>query len=337
MHGLRKIPLEDNYKQTLPAGSASKQADSMLFFSMGMFILDDIVYPSGRKETNRIGGAGTFATVGAGIVTSTQDRKRVGFIVDKGSDFPDECEDQLRQYSLGIRWRSTPERKTTRALNVYGTNDERHFEYLSPKLQVTVDDLPSTKVLHLICSPQRCVEFVSNHANDSILIWEPVETACKSEEWDSVRKIWNKVQVFSPNLLEAGLFVGLDTEADDPEQLLREHYDGFHGWLILRCGARGSLLRSPNRTFKWYPAYHRNPKAVKDPSGGGNSFLGGLGAGLAEDPTDWDLAMAKGSVAASFIIEQIGLPTYDLNYDTWNGCNVSQRLNQYLEMLNARD
>lgn len=316
--------------------SSNNMPSPMLFFSMGMFILDDIIYPDGRRETGKIGGAGTYATVGAGLVSTRQERPRMGFVVDKGSDFPVECEQQLKQYNLGILWRDTPERKTTRALNVFGLMQERYFEYLTPKLQVTPQELPRSKVFHIICAPDRCEEFTKNISADAISVWEPVETSCKAEQWGHVKRVWNSVQIFSPNLLEAGLFVGLNFESGNPEQLLMDHYNDFQGWLVLRCGARGSLLRSPSRQFKWYPAYHSNQENVKDPAGGGNSFLGGLGAALAENPTDWDLAMAKASVASSFIIEQTGLPVYDATNNLWNGCDVSQRLEEYLKHISEQ-
>ncbi|KAJ8105637.1 hypothetical protein ONZ43_g7348 [Nemania bipapillata] len=71
----------------------------------------------------------------------------------------------------------------------------------------------------------------------------------------------------------------------------------------------------------------RKKGKVVDPTGGGNTFLGGLAIALARGK-GLEEAAAWGSVAASFAIEQIGMPT--LGYDddgreTWNGVRVDER------------
>lgn len=86
---------------------------------------------------------------------------------------------------------------------------------------------------------------------------------------------------------------------------------------------------------KWIPAYHTDKEKVVDPTGGGNTFLGGLAVGLArgkplEEAATW------ASVAASFAIEQVGPPTLEKDDDgveTWNGVSVDERLNDFLERL----
>lgn len=78
----------------------------------------------------------------------------------------------------------------------------------------------------------------------------------------------------------------------------------------------------------WVPAYHRDPSKVVDPTGGGNSFLGGLATALARGK-DMEEAAVYGSVSASFAIEQIGMPmlgTGENGRETWNGVLVEDRL-----------
>ncbi|KAI9167273.1 hypothetical protein HJFPF1_03399 [Paramyrothecium foliicola] len=86
---------------------------------------------------------------------------------------------------------------------------------------------------------------------------------------------------------------------------------------------------------RWIPAYHQNPEAVVDPTGGGNTFLGGLSVALARGYGVEDAAI-RGSVAASFAIEQIGLPALgrDSNgNETWNEDIVEERLQDFLARL----
>lgn len=86
---------------------------------------------------------------------------------------------------------------------------------------------------------------------------------------------------------------------------------------------------------KWIPAYHTDKEKVVDPTGGGNTFLGGLAVGLARGKSLEEAAMWA-SVAASFAIEQVGPPTLEKDDDgveTWNGVSVDERLNDFLERL----
>lgn len=87
---------------------------------------------------------------------------------------------------------------------------------------------------------------------------------------------------------------------------------------------------------KWLPAYFTEAQAerVVDPTGGGNGFLGGLAVALARGKGVVEAA-GWGSVAASFMIEQVGVPVLGKNEDgdeTWNGSRVEERLEEYMKM-----
>jgi len=90
---------------------------------------------------------------------------------------------------------------------------------------------------------------------------------------------------------------------------------------------------------RWLPAYFsaREEEKVVDPTGGGNGFLGGLAVGLARGK-DVVEACAWGSVAASFCIEQVGVPVLGEALDgkgreVWNGESVEERLDKYLRKV----
>jgi hypothetical protein len=83
---------------------------------------------------------------------------------------------------------------------------------------------------------------------------------------------------------------------------------------------------------RWLPAVHTNAEKVVDPTGGGNSFLGGLAVALARGK-GIEEAAAWGSVAASFAIEQVGVPVLGLDREgreTWNGVRVEERLREFM-------
>ena len=86
---------------------------------------------------------------------------------------------------------------------------------------------------------------------------------------------------------------------------------------------------------KWMPAYHQSAEKVEDPTGGGNSFLGGLAVGLVRVPGYLEEAAIWGSVSASFAIEQVGMPVLSQAADgeTWNGVRVEDRLSDFKQRL----
>ena len=84
---------------------------------------------------------------------------------------------------------------------------------------------------------------------------------------------------------------------------------------------------------RWLPAVHSDAEKVVDPTGGGNGFLGGLAVALARGKAVEEAA-AWGSVAASFAIEQVGMPllgTDEKGKETWNGVRVEERLREFME------
>ncbi|KAK0129045.1 hypothetical protein ONS95_000984, partial [Cadophora gregata] len=95
---------------------------------------------------------------------------------------------------------------------------------------------------------------------------------------------------------------------------------------------------------KWLPAYFGGGESerVVDPTGGGNGFLGGLAIALARGRGVVE-ASAWGSVAASFMIEQVGVPVLtsaasgeegnEGEVELWNGVLVEKRLEDYLKKI----
>lgn len=144
------------------------------------------------------------------------------------------------------------------------------------------------------------------------------------------------------------------------------------GAVVVRCGKMGCLVSSRKRMSVWLPAYYQpegegtnrnsdegndpkngnrskssgngprakegdktHPKVV-DPTGGGNAFIGGLAIGLVRNSGNFVLAAAMGTIAASFAIEQIGIPTLskkEPGKELWNGVDVQGRLEEYQKMV----
>ncbi|KAK4230071.1 Ribokinase-like protein [Podospora fimiseda] len=84
---------------------------------------------------------------------------------------------------------------------------------------------------------------------------------------------------------------------------------------------------------RWIPSYYsgvEGKEKVVDPTGGGNTFLGGLSVALARGKSIEE-ACCWGNVAASFAIEQVGMPLLgEGGEETWNGEVVEERLKRFL-------
>ncbi|KAI0447810.1 Ribokinase-like protein [Xylaria telfairii] len=135
------------------------------FVTLGMFIIDDIEYLAPTPPVKDIlGGAGTYSALGARLLSPPPRSGSVGWIVDKGSDFPPDLETLIESWGTSVLLRETPERLTTRGWNGYDEHQNRAFRYTTPKKRLTAEDLTpellASRTFHLICSPQRCRELV---------------------------------------------------------------------------------------------------------------------------------------------------------------------------------
>ena len=72
-----------------------------------------------------MGGAGTYSALGARLLSAPPHSKRVGWIVDAGSDFPPQLRREIAAWDTSCLIRETPMRLTTRGWNGYGENEHR--------------------------------------------------------------------------------------------------------------------------------------------------------------------------------------------------------------------
>ena len=189
-----------------------------------------------------------------------------------------------------------------------------------------------------------------------IFVWEPMEGSCRPDELPSFYKALKFVDVFSPNEHELSLLCNgarSDENSMAPEilyqfcnQLLTLGPGDESRAVVVRRGAAGCVVASHDR-FVSLPAYHRPPPdgsaeevaawhadktRTWDVTGGGNAFLGGVCIGLLSSANDQvvesglaplELAAIYGSVAASFAIEQVGMPKLNRRQadgtELWNG------------------
>lgn len=204
-----------------------------------------------------------------------------------------------------------------------------------------------------------------------IFVWEPMEDSCKHDQLPAFYEAMKYVDVFSPNGPEFAQLMGLGMDSELSFDLLEANCNklldlGFGrkpSAVVVRLGARGCHVGESARHFQ-FNSYHSmirdahkfphqfldgddepftvvTDRVVDDVTGGGNAFLGGFCIGLVDAPevppfTTFEAAAAWGTVAASFAVEQAGMPKVTLledGHELWNGEPMYHRLNAYNVMV----
>ena len=330
----------------------------MLFTTNGMIILDDIHTISGEHYTDVLGGAGTYAILSSSMVKPGKS----AWIVDRGSDFPEKVTHEINQWNSGAIFRDSKDRLTTRGANYYGANDLRQFSYLTPKKQITAQDwietygienLKNINCFHLICSPGRVYEIFEKLSGIEELkechptyIWEPLPDSMIKDNYNMIKQLMNRNEhiLISPNSAEAARLFGIEEPVEiDKCNILLKRFDNFmnqENSCILRCGKFGSITLSScngvsERQVNHLPAYHMlTQEQVIDPTGGGNSFLGGFSMGYALT-NNIDIGNICGTITAGCNIEQVGPAKYDsISGKINNSKTFKERLRYYIETFN---
>lgn len=214
----------------------------------------------------------------------------------------------------------------------------------------------SSSAFHFLASPdlvreqiQQLLNLRESKAIDALplLVWEPLPGSCKADLKDEHFAAAKLVDVFSPNHLE---FQALFEDSGPPSangtldrQSLESHTELFldrgvgpdgRGAVIIRAGGDGCLVSSnliPGR-HEWLPAFYDSDSEVVDATGAGNTFLGALTFAMSACGHDVVEASALASVAASFSLQQIGLPNLCTEGELrghWNGDTFARRYEAY--------
>lgn len=108
----------------MPTTDRDDSPEDIEFVSLGMFIIDEIEFPT-NTVYDVLGGAGTYSAIGARIVSPPPSSRGVGWVVDAGNDFPSKLRDVINSWETSCRIRETPWRQTTRGWNGYGAHEHR--------------------------------------------------------------------------------------------------------------------------------------------------------------------------------------------------------------------
>lgn len=187
-----------------------------------------------------------------------------------------------------------------------------------------------------------------------IIVWEPKAYSCAPENLQAFIEAMRVVDVFSPNHIELARIVGKEIPTSLDEwfleslcaPLLSPQNGGLNpqGMLVVRAGDQGCFIKGQSLQ-KRLPAYYAPsekpeviPQASKvvDTTGAGNTFLGAFAVGFLTSSSDVTFAACAGNVAASFVVEQVGVPSLSLSEDgteLWNGEDFFARFQAYRARL----
>lgn len=202
----------------------------------------------------------------------------------------------------------------------------------------------------------------------AFFVWEPIPGLCIPNELDNFLEAIRYVDTVSPNLEELGAFFGvsfftygtinMDSLLDVCASILFGRSNSLLSCIVVRMGHWGCLVADHLGATMIDPYHqavgdkfvtHESEQSasrwnkVTDPTGAGNAFLGGFCIGMTVPPdtrfsgialsTDSQIVMAAicGTVAASFAVEQVGMPvlstsTVQKGQELWNDDNVRARI-----------
>lgn len=95
---------------------------------------DDIQLGAEKPVLQKVmGGAGTYAALGALLIAGREQGKRVSHIVDAGNDFPAEHRAELQRWGTNACFKEHQDRLTVRAWNGYNGQDESSCKLVPEK------------------------------------------------------------------------------------------------------------------------------------------------------------------------------------------------------------
>ncbi len=273
-------------------------------------IIDDLVLPDGRTYMGLLGGGGPQTAFGMKLWAGGS----VGLCAGVGADFPPPHRNgwtPWRSTRAGCACsrsipRSAPGRSSKRTARAPRSGETRG-SVIPAHLAFAPDSIPpgywGARGFHFGIHPEHpnLAIMQALRARGTVVSVEPFRPAERRLSDAELAVLLGSCDIFSPNLEEASSLVG----DGDPEQLVARLAAAGAPVVALRMGAEGSVVyAAATGTMHHIPAV---PAAVVDQVGAGNAYCGGFLVGWLETG-DLRLAGQYGSVAASFLVEQYGLP-----------------------------
>lgn len=270
---------------------------------VGSTALDSIKTPQ-AENPRLLGGSASHAAVAASFFSPV---KIVGVV---GEDFPTKYLQLYRKHGIDLDGLQVKPGKTFHWSGEYELNMNNRrtlltelgvFETFSPELPAAYQRTPflllaniAPALQHHVLDQSRGAKFV---VADTMDLWLNIAL-------DDLIKLLKRVDGFVLNDSEAQQL----TKEDNVFTALKKIHQLGPKYVIIKKGSHGSILSGPKGIFIC-PAYPL--RQVVDPTGAGDSFVGGMMGYLASArgsiENNLRRAMIHGSVVASFCCEGFGL------------------------------
>ncbi len=270
---------------------------------VGSTALDSIKTPS-AENPRLLGGSASHASVAASFFSPV---KMVGVV---GRDFPKRYVSLYKRHKIDLEGLQIVDGKTFHWSGEYEVNMNNRrtlltelgvFETFTPHLPAAYKSSPfvllaniAPALQHHVLDQMQKPKFV---VADTMDLWLNIA-------FDDLVKLIRRVDGFVLNDSEAHQL----TKCDNVFTALRQIHRMGPKYVIIKKGSHGSILSGPQGYFLC-PAYPLHK--VSDPTGAGDSFVGGMMGYLATARGGIDAnirrAMIHGSVTASFCCEGFGL------------------------------
>ena len=270
---------------------------------VGTTALDSIKTPT-RENPRLLGGSASHAAVAASFFSPV---KLVGGV---GEDFPKKYIGLYHRHKIDLAGLQVLPGKTFHWSGEYEVNMNHRrtlatelgvIESFKPKLPAAYQNVPFVLLGNIAPALQLCVldqmkkpKFV---VADTMDLWLNIALP-------DLLKLLQRVDGFVLNDSEAAQL----TKEDNIFVALEKIHKLGPKYVIIKKGSHGSILSGPKGVFIC-PAYPLH--TVEDPTGAGDSFVGGMMGYLATAKGSVDAnirrAMVYGSVTASFCCEGFGL------------------------------
>ncbi len=270
---------------------------------VGSIGIDTIETPT-EKQEEILGGSVSYACAAASFYT------HAGMVGVVGTDFPTEFRKIWENMSIDLEGLQTVEGKTFRWSGVYEENmDNRRtlstdlnvFETFSPELPVAYRSAPYLFLGNI--HPALQLHVLEQVHDPKFILIDTMDLWINIDK-ENLTQVIGKCHMLTLNESEAQLFTGEFTLNKAAKQLLELGPE----YVLIKKGGNGSMLFTKDDIFLLH-AYPLDD--LKDPTGAGDTFAGGLmGALAASGKTDKEAirqAMIHGSITASFGVEEFSL------------------------------
>ncbi|HHT9124789.1 MAG TPA: PfkB family carbohydrate kinase [Candidatus Brocadiia bacterium] len=292
---------------------------------VGSIALDTVQTPHGRVE-NVLGGSAVYFSYAANFFNHV---RLVGVV---GKDFPQEYKQILASKNVDISGLEVVEGKTFRwsgcyegAMNAAQTllTELNVFATFEPKIPHLFRD---SKFIFLANGGPATQKSVLKQIHAPKLIVADTMNLWINEQRDELLDLMRQVDGLVLNEEEARLLTREMNLIKAGKQILKVGLK----FVVIKKGEHGAMLVSPEGFFicPAYPTEH-----VKDPTGAGDSFAGGMMGYLAKtrDISHWNLkrALIYGTIVASFNVEDFSLNRFhQITLD-----DIEKRYKEFISMV----